>query len=291
MSDRDDLARVIREATTCINESAAADAALAWFRENRECPTLPEGTSPTVLRLAANDLRYGFRLGFGGLPRSLPGTLEALADAIEGHNRVPSGDAGWRPASNHGLPDGTRVEARRRVGGHRWMAYTHGSGYYTTSAANRDMVWAWPDGAEVRPLVPADEAEPEWVPLTAEQAEHVEKGTVVRVEGDGMTVTGPLHRIVSHENDDDVVAYVGSREGSKWLVRGTVSVSPEVAARVIEQADPDADAANALRDASWNVPRLADGSRPDPLPGLPEARDLLTALREAGFDVVRKEER
>ena len=79
----------------------------------------------------------------------------------------------------------------------------------------------------------------EWVPLTAEQAEHVEKGTVVRVEADGMTVTGPLHRIVSHENDDDVVAYVGSREGSKWLVRGAVSVSPKDAARVVDRADPD----------------------------------------------------
>ena len=55
--------------------------------------------------------------------------------------------------------------------------------------------------------------------------------------------------------------------------------------------DPDAEAANALRDASWNVPRLADGSRPDPLPGLPEARDLLTALHEHGWTVTRKGER
>lgn len=52
--------------------------------------------------------------------------------------------------------------------------------------------------------------------------------------------------------------------------------------------DPDAEAVDALRNASWNIPRLDNSERPDPLPGLPEARDLLTALHEAGFDVVRK---
>ena len=51
----------------------------------------------------------------------------------------------------------------------------------------------------------------------------------------------------------------------------------------------DTEAVHALRTASWNIPRLGGGPRPDPLPGLPEARELLTALREAGFDVVRKE--
>lgn len=44
---------------------------------------LPAGMpQPSVLRLAASELRHG-PLGVDGKPRSLPGTLDALADAIE----------------------------------------------------------------------------------------------------------------------------------------------------------------------------------------------------------------
>lgn len=41
-------------------------------------------TEPGILRLAANDLRYNYHLGVYGLPKSLPDTLDALADAMEG---------------------------------------------------------------------------------------------------------------------------------------------------------------------------------------------------------------
>ena len=41
-------------------------------------------TEPGILRLAANDLRRNYHLGIYGLPRSLPATLDALADAMEG---------------------------------------------------------------------------------------------------------------------------------------------------------------------------------------------------------------
>ena len=41
-------------------------------------------TEPGILRLAANDLRRNCHLGIYGLPRSLPATLDALADAMEG---------------------------------------------------------------------------------------------------------------------------------------------------------------------------------------------------------------
>lgn len=43
----------------------------------------PDGlTDPSVLRLAAGDLEQ-MQLGWGGLPRSLPGTLRTLADALD----------------------------------------------------------------------------------------------------------------------------------------------------------------------------------------------------------------
>lgn len=41
-------------------------------------------TEPGILRLAANDLRRNYHLGIYGLPKSLPATLDALADAMEG---------------------------------------------------------------------------------------------------------------------------------------------------------------------------------------------------------------
>lgn len=46
-------------------------------------------------------------------------------------------------------------------------------------------------------------------------------------------------------------------------------------------------AVHAVRSASRAIPHLANGERPDPLPGLPEARDLVNALGDAGWEVVR----
>ena len=53
-------------------------------------------------------------------------------------------------------------------------------------------------------------------------------------------------------------------------------------------ADPDAELIDALREASWRIEHM--GGRPDPLPGLPEARDLLNKLRELGWTVARESE-
>lgn len=47
------------------------------------------------------------------------------------------------------------------------------------------------------------------------------------------------------------------------------------------------DAVDALRQASWTIPPVGTLGRPDPLPGLPEALDLLRELRAQGWDVVR----
>lgn len=98
----------------------------------------------------------------------------------------------------------------------------------------------------------------EWVEVDESVRGGLPKGARVRVQHDW---------VVGDEN-----AYYGSRVLVHRDDLGTT--------------DPDTEAVYALRDASWNVPRFADGSRPDPLPGLPEARELLTALREVGFDVV-----
>ena len=126
--DRDALAEAILRAAWIGIWSAnrAADAALAHIAAYHKCPALPSGTSPFVLRLAAGDLR-GMRLGFGGLPRSLPGTLEALADALEGASAPPAPpvcdrehDDEWVEVDADtwcDLPDGTRRRREWVVGG------------------------------------------------------------------------------------------------------------------------------------------------------------------------------
>lgn len=93
--DREALAAAIYDAwkdenrTTSIPRYVSADAAIAYIAAHQKRPALPSDTAPTVLRLAAADIR-GMHLGFGGLPRSLPGTLEALADALEAAEATPS---------------------------------------------------------------------------------------------------------------------------------------------------------------------------------------------------------
>ena len=62
---------------------------------------------------------------------------------------------------------------------------------------------------------------------------------------------------------------------------GTRCYSPRV-------IDPDAELIDALREASWLIEN--SGERPDPLPGLPEARDLLNKLRELGWTVIRAQD-
>ena len=54
--------------------------------------------------------------------------------------------------------------------------------------------------------------------------------------------------------------------------------------------DPDREAVEAIREASWSIPPLhAAAAKPDPLPGLPESRDLLTSLRARGWDLVKRD--
>ena len=71
--------------------------------------------------------------------------------------------------------------------------------------------------------------------------------------------------------------------------------------------DPDREAVEAIRDASWSIPPRcrcrtgtphqqsdacfvghATAAKPDPLPGLPESRDLLHSLRAKGWDLVKR---
>ena len=53
--------------------------------------------------------------------------------------------------------------------------------------------------------------------------------------------------------------------------------------------DPDREAVEAIRDASWSIPPShATAAKPDPLPGLPESRDLLHSLRAKGWDLVKR---
>lgn len=54
--------------------------------------------------------------------------------------------------------------------------------------------------------------------------------------------------------------------------------------------DPDREAVEAIREASWSIPPShAAAAKPDPLPGLPESRDLLTSLRARGWDLVKRD--
>ena len=129
--DREALAAAIYDAwkdenrTTSIPRYVSADAAIAYIAAHQKRPALPSDTAPTVLRLAAADIR-GMHLGFGGLPRSLPGTLEALADALEAAEATPSPtsselehddewvEVGGSVVSN--LPNGARARVQ-----HDWV--------------------------------------------------------------------------------------------------------------------------------------------------------------------------
>ena len=91
---------------------------------------------------------------------------------------------------------------------------------------------------------------------------------------------------VEVDRDGLVDLQLGARIRQEWLYGASASRSLFV--HRDDMPDADAEAVDALRNASWNIPRLDNGERPDPLPGLPEARALLTALHEAGFDVVRR---
>lgn len=54
--------------------------------------------------------------------------------------------------------------------------------------------------------------------------------------------------------------------------------------------DPDREAVEAIREASWSIPPShATAAKPDPLPGLPESRDLLHSLRAKGWDLVKRD--
>ena len=111
--DRDALAEaILRDAIrNRWMPASSADAVLAYIAAHHECPVLPSGTSPTVLRLAAGDIR-GMHLGFGGLPRSLPGTLDALADALEGAGPPPAPPACDREHADEWVPWPDEVEMK-----------------------------------------------------------------------------------------------------------------------------------------------------------------------------------
>lgn len=89
---------------------------------------------------------------------------------------------------------------------------------------------------------------------------------------------------VAHHTDED-----GDwRTECDWRLAGWEdSTTYEVDPSTIP-ADPDAEPIEALREASWRIEHM--GARPDPLPGLPEARDLLTELQELGWTVIRESE-
>ena len=64
--------------------------------------------------------------------------------------------------------------------------------------------------------------------------------------------------------------------------------------------DPDREAVEAIREASWSIPpkyltwdpnvkKIVSAAKPDPLPGLPESRDLLHSLRAKGWDLVKRD--
>ena len=143
--DRDALAEaILRTAWIGIwSSNRAADAALAHIAAHHECPVLPSGTSPHVLRLAADDIGR-LHLGFGGLPRSLPGTLRELADALEAAEATPpTADEPTATACDRehtdewvevdmdtwlALPDGTRMRrewVRGGNGGGRSRQFIH----------------------------------------------------------------------------------------------------------------------------------------------------------------------
>lgn len=74
---------------------------------------LPAGmTEPLVLRLVAAEVRDG-PLGLGGKPRSLPGTLDALADAIEAAQVKEDDEPTPDDSKEHSMSTDSRADAYR----------------------------------------------------------------------------------------------------------------------------------------------------------------------------------
>lgn len=120
---------------------------------------------------------------------------------------------------------------------------------------------------------------PQWQPIEHDQ---IRAGMRIRATAtfDDCVIiqTGVAHHT---DKDDDWCTE------DNWPLTGWNSPIPyEVDSATVP--DPDADLIEALREASRRIEHMS--GRPDPLPGLPEARDLLNKLRELGWTVIRAED-
>ena len=122
-------------------------------------------------------------------------------------------------------------------------------------------------------------ATPQWEPIEPDQ---IKAGMRIRttIQYDDRAT---IHVGVAHHQVDGLGIWVTEKRRplDGWGDSTTYEVDPATI------PDPDAELIDALREASWLIEN--SGERPDPLPGLPEARDLLNKLRELGWTVIREE--
>ena len=119
---------------------------------------------------------------------------------------------------------------------------------------------------------------PQWQPIELDQIRAGMRIRATTTFDDYVTTrTGVAH----HTNKYGDWLTEENRMLTGWSNLVTYEVDPDTI------PDPDAELIDALREASWLIEN--SGERPDPLPGLPEARDLLNKLRELGWTVIREE--
>ena len=119
---------------------------------------------------------------------------------------------------------------------------------------------------------------PQWQPIEYDQIRAGMRIRVTSPRGDRMTT----HVGVAHHQAGSCWHTEDSWPLAGWGSPTIFEVDPATI------PDPDAELIDALRGASWLTED--SGERPDPLPGLPEARDLLNKLRELGRTVIRESE-
>ena len=122
---------------------------------------------------------------------------------------------------------------------------------------------------------------PQWQPIECDQIKAGMRIRATTIYPDYATIhIGVAHRRTGEDGD-----WLTERAGllTSWADPITYEVDPATI-----PADPDADLIEALREASRRIEHM--GGHSDPLPGLPEARDLLTELRELGWTVIRESE-
>ncbi len=210
-------------------------------------------------------------------PAPEPRTASPGIPEAPGVSAAPSGP-GIDPAS---LPAGTVVEVKYDEEGHQ-LAYVAEDGGYRYFRAfgrprNRPAFGRrnWPSAWTITRVFTEARPEPRRI-----RPKDVRVGQLVEARKGEAAARGRVNLVTGewiHASPMGAIWWPEAHQigWSLWLVEDAP-----------EPVDPDAELVEAIRGASYTI--SVNGVRMDPLPGLFEARQLLNALREAGYAVTRE---